>query len=169
MSEFKEISLYEIKDNLAKLISKDWMLVTAGTLDNFNMMTANWGTLGYLWQKEIAICFVRPVRHTYQFTEMHDFFTLTFFEEKYRDILRVMGTKSGRDMNKMTDSGLTPTAGKTGLVYFEEARIVMECRKIYFQDIKPENFLLPEIDKEYPQKDYHRMYIGEVVNCLVRA
>ena len=169
MSEFKEISVYDIKDNLTRLISKDWMLVTAGELEDFKMMTANWGTLRYLWQKEIAICFVRPTRHTYQFTEKHDYFTLTFFEEKYRDILKVMGTKSGRDMNKMTESGLTPRAGKTGSVYFEEARIVMECKKIYYHDINPDNFLLPEIDKEYPQKDYHRVYIGEILNCLIRA
>lgn len=43
---------------------------------------------------------------------------------------------------------------------------MLACRKIYFQDISPERFLDPKIEDMYPQKDYHRMYAGEIVKCL---
>lgn len=161
------IDPYLIKDNAIKLIGADWMLITAGSIKNFNTMTASWGALGELWNKKIAVCFVRPVRHTYQFMEDATHFTLSFFDEEHRDALRFCGTKSGRDVDKMAETGLTPATGETGAVYFTEARMVMECKKIYFHDLDPANFLDPKIENEYPQKDYHRMYLGEIVRCLL--
>jgi flavin reductase (DIM6/NTAB) family NADH-FMN oxidoreductase RutF len=160
------INVFNITDNTFKLIAKDWMLVTAGKLESFNTMTASWGTFGELWHKKICVCFVRPVRHTYQFMEESDTFTLTFFGEEHRDALKFCGSHSGRDVNKMAQTGLTPAATETGSVYFKEARLVIECRKIYIHDLDPANFLDPAIDKEYPDKDYHRMYIGEVIQVL---
>ena len=71
------------------------MLITAGEMNSFNTMTASWGSLGELWNKKVCFCFVRPVRYTYQFTENNDTFTLSFFEEKYRKVLNLCGTKSG--------------------------------------------------------------------------
>lgn len=156
-----------IKDNPFKLIGMDWMLVTAGTLDSFNTMTASYGTLGELWHKKVAYCYVRPTRYTYEFLEKHDCFTLTFFEEKYRDVLKLCGTKSGRDIDKIKGIGLTPVVGETGSVYFEEARMVLECKKIYYQDLDPSNFLDPKIITEY-DNDYHRVYVGEIVRALSR-
>lgn len=155
-----------VKDNPFKLIASDWMLITAGKIDSFNTMTASWGALGELWNKKICICYIRPVRHTYQFTEKSDTFTLSFFEEKYRDVLKLCGTKSGRDIDKMSGIDLTPIASDFGSVYFEEARLVFDCRKIYTQDLDPSRFLDPAIEKEYPDKDYHRMYVGQILRCL---
>ena len=162
------IDPYLIKDNVFKLIGADWMLVTAGTLESFNTMTASWAAMGELWNRRICISFVRPVRHTYQFMEKADYYTLSFFEDKHRDALRLCGQKSGRDVDKIAATGLTPVASDSGAVYFAEARLVMECKKIYIHDIDPAHFLDPKIDDEYPNKDYHRMYIGEVVRCLMR-
>jgi flavin reductase (DIM6/NTAB) family NADH-FMN oxidoreductase RutF len=160
--------LFEITDNAFKLIADDWMLVTGGDMNSFNTMTASWGCFGELWHRKIAVCFIRPTRYTYQFTEEHDLFTLSFFEEKYRDVLNLCGTKSGRDIDKMSGIGLTPIASEHGSVFFAEARLVLECRKIYIHDLDPELFLEPTIAKEYPRKDYHRMYIGQILNCLMR-
>jgi flavin reductase (DIM6/NTAB) family NADH-FMN oxidoreductase RutF len=157
-----------IKDNAFKLIGADWMLITAGTTKSFNTMTANWGTMGELWNKKIAICFIRPVRHTYTFMEQVEYYTLSFFDEKYRDVLRFCGSKSGREVDKIAETGLTPRTAESGAVYFEEARLVMECKKIYIHDIDPAHFLDAKIDDEYPKKDYHRMYVGEVVRCLLK-
>lgn len=155
-----------VKDNPFKLIASDWMLITAGKIDSFNTMTASWGALGELWHKKICICYIRPVRHTYRFIEKSDTFTLSFFEEKYRDILKLCGTKSGRDIDKMSGIGLTPVTSDSGSIYFEEARLVFDCRKIYTHDLDPSRFLDPAIEKEYPDKDYHRMYVGEILRCL---
>jgi flavin reductase (DIM6/NTAB) family NADH-FMN oxidoreductase RutF len=101
--------------------------------------------------------------------EKNSVFTLTAFAEKYRDILNFCGTKSGREVNKTAETGLTPVTGKTGGVYFQEADLVMECRKIYFQDLEPSHFLDPAIHNNYGSNDHHRMYIGEILNCLVKA
>lgn len=167
MSEkFVEIKPDQITDNTFKLIGLDWMLITAGTLDSYNTMTASWGGFGVLWNKNICFCVVRPNRYTYGFMEKADTFTLSFFDNNYRNALIFCGSHSGRDVDKAAETGLTPVETGNGSVYFNEARLVIECRKLYFQDINPANFIDPDIDKNYPQKDYHRMYVGEVVRCL---
>jgi flavin reductase (DIM6/NTAB) family NADH-FMN oxidoreductase RutF len=153
--------------NAFRLIGADWMLITAGTKDSFNTMTGAWGGLGIMWDMRVAICVVRPNRYTYEFMERYPAFSLSFFDEEYRDALTYCGTTSGRDVNKVAQTGLTPVFGED-TTYFAQARLVMECRKIYFQDIEPQNFLAPEIDGFYPKKDYHRMYMGEIVRCLSR-
>jgi len=157
-----------IKENAFKLIGTDWMLVTGGTIKSFNTMTASWGAFGELWSKKICICFVRPVRHTYQFMEQSDFFTLSFFDEEYRDALKFCGTRSGKNVDKVAETGLTPMACESGAVCFSEARLVMECKKIYIHDLDPTHFLDSKIHDEYPDKDYHRMYVGEVVRCHMK-
>lgn len=167
-TKFKETQQDKISDNIFKLIEKDWMLITAGTKDNFNTMTANWGGLGYLWNKKVCFSFIRPTRYTYEFVERAQVFTLSFFEEKHRDILQFCGAKSGRDVNKIKATGLVPVHSNSGAVYFEQARLVFECKKIYFQDINPRNFIDPKLEPLYPKKDYHRMYIGEIVKCLAK-
>ncbi|MBI5540141.1 MAG: flavin reductase family protein [Bacteroidia bacterium] len=166
---YKTILPEELNENIFKLIAKDWMLLSAGNIDNFNNMTASWGGMGNLWNKPVAFIFVRPPRYTYKFIESNDFFTINFFEEKYRDILNLSGTKSGRDIDKMKNIGLTPVESKNKSVYYSEARLIMECKKIYFQDINPENFLDDTIINKYPQKDFHRMYVGEITQTLLKA
>jgi flavin reductase (DIM6/NTAB) family NADH-FMN oxidoreductase RutF len=133
----------------------------------FNTMTASWGGLGVLWERKVATCYIRPTRHTFGFVEQALQFTLSFFDEKHRKALTYCGTHSGRDTDKVKGAGLTPVK-EGGFVYFLEARLVLACRKIYYQDIGPERFLDPRIEGMYPQKDYHRMYIGEIVKCLVQ-
>ena len=134
----------------------------------FNTMTASWGGLGILWERKVATCYIRPTRYTFEFTERSPYFTLSFFDEKHRKKLTYCGTHSGRNTDKVREAGLTPVK-EGGFVYFEEARLVLACRKLYYQDIGPERFLDPMIENMYPQKDYHRMYVGEIVKCLVQA
>lgn len=167
-SQFIEIAPRHISENVFKLIGSDWMLITAGTIESLNTMTASWGGLGVLWNKNVSFCFVRPTRYTYQFMEKSESFTLSFFEEKYRYVLNFCGSKSGRDVNKISATGITPIEDISGSIYFNEARLVIICKKIYFQDLNPNNFLENDIDKNYPQKDYHRMYIGEIIKCLIK-
>lgn len=166
---YKNIDPSQISDNIFKLIGSDWMLVTAGPPDAYNTMTASWGGAGVLWNKNVAWCVVRPQRYTYEFMEKNDTFTLSFFDEEYRDALTVCGSKSGRDIDKAAVTGLMPMAGElSGTTSFKQARLIIECRKIYFQDLQPNNFLDDSIDANYPQKDYHRMYFGEIVSCKIK-
>jgi flavin reductase (DIM6/NTAB) family NADH-FMN oxidoreductase RutF len=163
--DFKVIDPREIKDNTFKLIGKDWMLITAGDINKFNTMTASWGGLGVLWNKKVSICVIRPSRYTYQFMEQNDIFTLSFFDDKYRDVLNFCGSKSGRDVDKINTTGITPVKGINDGVYFAEAKLVLECKKLYFQDLNPANFIDTGIEKNYDHEDYHRMYIGEILVC----
>ncbi len=167
--KLKSVRPEEINDNVFSLIGADWMLITAGTMESYNTMTASWGGMGVLWNKNVCFCFVRPTRHTYSFMEKSECFTLSFFTEKYRKVLNYCGSHSGKDVDKVKETGLTPVKSASGAVYFAEARLVMECGKMYFQDIDPSHFLKSGIDGLYPQKDYHRMYIGEILNCLVTS
>jgi len=156
----------QMTDNPFKLVGSDWMLITAGPPDAYNTMTASWGGFGVLWNRHVCWCVIRPVRYTYQFMEKADSFTLSFFPEEYRSALNLCGSRSGRDIDKAAATGLTPVAGLLdGVTTFAEARLVIECRKLYFQDFIPDHFLDPTIHDNYPQRDYHRMYVGEIVNC----
>lgn len=156
-----------LTDNPFKLIGVDWMLITAGTAESFNTMTASWGGLGVLWDRKVAFCFIRPSRYTFEFVEKAQNVTLSFFEEKHRKALSFCGTHTGRDIDKVKEAGLTPIK-EPGLIYFTEARLVLACRKLYYQDIVPANFLESKINDMYAKKDYHRMYVGEIVKCLTK-
>jgi flavin reductase (DIM6/NTAB) family NADH-FMN oxidoreductase RutF len=164
--QLKQIDPRKLSGNVFRMMGDEWFLFTAGTLNDYNTMTAAWGGLGYLWEKPVAIGFVRPQRHTFGFAERHGHFTFSFFGAKYRKALQFCGSHSGRDCDKAAQTGLTPRATRLGNVYFGQARLVLECRKIYWQDIDPGHFLAKELHKIYPGHDYHRMYVGEIVGCL---
>ena len=174
--QWQAITPGDLKDNPFSLIGSDWMLITAGTPEKCNTMTASWGGLGVLWGKNVSFCFVRPSRHTYLFMEKSDVYTLSFFPESCRNALKYCGAHSGRDMpDKIAAAGLTVSPadsfkdfGTEGIVLFEEARLILVCRKLYFQDIQPDHFLDAGIMKNYPRPDYHRMYVGEITHCLTR-
>lgn len=143
-----------------------WFLLTAGDFSRgeFNTMTVSWGSLGTMWNKPFAQVVVRPSRYTYGFLERFPDFTLCSFSEEHRDALRLLGTRSGRDGDKIAEAGLTPASSSAvGSPCFAEANLVLECRKIYWQDLDSGHFLDPEIEEHYPRRDYHRIYFGEVV------
>jgi flavin reductase (DIM6/NTAB) family NADH-FMN oxidoreductase RutF len=163
---FHEVEPSTLLDNTFKLIGDEWMLITAGSLKHYNTMTANWGGVGILWNRKICWCVVRPQRFTYQFMESAPAFSLSFFAKEYKKVLDFCGTKSGREVDKAAATGLTPFETSPGIVSFAQARLIIECQKIYYQDIDPQHFLDPTIEKVYPIQDYHRMYLGEVRRCL---
>jgi flavin reductase (DIM6/NTAB) family NADH-FMN oxidoreductase RutF len=143
-----------------------WLLLTAGDLatGEFNMMTVGWGSLGRMWGMPFAQVVVRPTRHTYGFMESSDTFTLCAFPDEYHETLNLLGTTSGRDGDKLAETRLTPLAStRVAAPGYKEAELTLECRKLYWDDMKPEQFLEPELDKHYPLKDYHRIYYGEIL------
>ena len=165
---FTEISANKIQENPFHLIGKQWMLITAGDKKNFNTMTAAWGAFGFLWNLPVTHVYVRPQRHTYDFMESNDHYTLSFFDKSHKNILTYCGSHSGKNYDKIKETGLLPLETNLGNIYFEQARLVIECKKIYFEDINPENFVDRLIQRNYPNKDYHRMYSGKVINCYTK-
>ena len=167
MNRFVEISPLEI-DNAMKLIGKDWMLITAAKEGKVNTMTASWGNMGVLWNKNVCIAYIRPQRYTYEFVENSDKLTLSFFDEKYREALKYCGTKSGRDCDKMADMELT-TAMVDGAPIICEASLVIVCRKLYADDIRKENFTEDSPLVNYKNNDFHRFYICEIEKVLKKV
>lgn len=151
----------QISGNVFQLIGNEWMLITAGTMDRWNTMTASWGGLGVLWSKNVSFCFVRDSRYTYEFMNEASTYSLSFYPPAYKDALKYCGSHSGRDVDKAAETGLVPVELE-GTVAFQQARLVLVCTKIYQQDIDPANFIDPGIEASYPNKDYHRVYVGEI-------
>jgi len=150
--------------------SESWMLLTAGDMKAFNTMTISWGSIGEMWSKPVAIVVVRPSRHTYKFMEQGAEFTLCVLPAKYKKQMTLLGSRSGRDSDKVKESGLKPIASQVVKApAYDEAELIIECRKLYFDDIKPAHFLHPDIENNYGGKDYHRLYIGAIVHVEAAA
>lgn len=164
--DLSKIEPKNISQNPFTLINDDWFLFSAGNLQTFNTMTASWGGMGILWNKPVVFCFVRPQRYTFKFIESNEFFTMSFLGDSYREALTLCGKTSGRHTDKMKATGLIPFESPSGSIFYEQSKLMLECRKLYHSDIIPENFHVETINNNYPQKDYHRMYIGEVTSCF---
>jgi len=163
----KEIDVRELCGKPVDLWANQWLLLTSGTMEDCNMMTVAWGSIGCMWSKPFAQIVVRPHRHTFGYLERADCFTLCAFPEKYRKALQTLGTISGRDGDKLSQTDLTlRKSTKVLSPSYNEASLVLECRKIYVQDIDPKGFLDPSIDGNYPNEDYHRVYFGEILAAL---
>lgn len=148
------------------LWDKQWLVLSSGDYHSgkFNSMIVGWGGFGTMWNHPFAMTVVRPQRFTYEFMEKYDSFTLSAFPGKFKKALDVLGTKSGRDIDKYRTTGLTPIPStQISSPGFDEAELIIECRKSYWQDLDPTHFLLRSIPAQYPQQDYHRVYFGEIV------
>jgi flavin reductase (DIM6/NTAB) family NADH-FMN oxidoreductase RutF len=166
MKEFIRVDVEGLKKNVFTLLNKDWMLISAGKGEGFNAMTASWGGFGVLWNHDVAFIFVRPTRYSFEILEKEKGFALSFFSEKYRSALDYCGSHSGREGRKIESAGLTTRVLESGMTVLEEASFCLSCRTLYSKDLDPDRFIDPSIIKHYPIRDFHRMYVGEIVECL---
>lgn len=175
---FRLIDPEDLNENPFRMIGKDWMLLTAGQGEKFNTMTVAWGTVGILWWRPVVSCYVKPDRYTTEFIETEKYFTFSILGPEYRTALEFCGTNSGRNVDKVKQTGLTPLripedlsdpAGfSESVVAFSEARTILVCRKIWYEDIVPSHVLDDALRIRYEEKSQHRMYVGEIDLCLVR-
>jgi len=165
----KSIKPEELDKNVFHMIGREWLLVTAEKAGKVNTMTASWGGLGVMWGKNVAYIVLRPQRYTKEFVDAGETFSLSVLDEEYRKTLSYLGTVSGRDEDKITKAGLT-VEHADGTPYFGEANTVLVCRKLYAQNYDPACFIDKSCDEKwYPDKDYHTMYMGEIVKVLKRV
>ena len=155
----QRIDYTQLELNPFSMIGSESFLLTAGTMNDWNTMTAGWGGLGYIWEEPAAFVFVRESRFTYSFIDRHDRFTLSFFPPEMKDALAFCGTHSGRDTNKAKEAGLTPIS-LDGAVSFAEANLVFSCRKASKTVMDESSMIDSSILKLYPQRDWHSMFIG---------
>lgn len=162
LKKFKMAPLYDI--------DQEWALLTAGNKEKFNTMTVSWGGFGTIWNKPVVTVYVKPIRYTYEFMEESDYFTLSFYDKEYKKDLAILGSKSGRNLDKISLTKLSPEF-LDNCVSFRESRLTIICKKIYFQDLDIKNIntnsiLQSEVDRFYKEEPIHRMYIGEVIDII---
>ena len=164
------IDLEKESYQIFKMFNKDWGLVTAGNIEDFDTCTIGWGSLGDIWGginkgKPIVTVYVNPVRYTNDYLLNNEYFTVSFYDERYRDDLLILGSKSKRNVDKVALTKLTPE--KYGdCVTFKEARYSFLCKKIYYN----------QFVKEHMHEDYkhiyndrfppHYEYIGEIIDVI---
>ena len=173
----KEIPVESLQWNPMMQIGHEWMLLTAGNeAAGYNTMTVAWGHMGVIWNRPgnqrpchylpTVAAYVRPQRYTKAFMDREELFTLCVFDESHRPALTYLGSHSGRDEDKVAAVGLTPAFGD-GYTYFEEASLVLVCRKLYRAPLVEEGLLDKAIVEDcYPGRDFHDLYIGEIVKVL---
>ena len=163
----KEIERSQLTLDPFALIGGDWFLLTAGTeARGYNTMTCSWGHFGPLWASDTAVVYVRPQRYTKEFVDREELYTLSFFDGRKKE-LGYLGSRSGRDEDKVAAVGLTPVF-ENGYTYFKEAKLVIVCKKLYQAPLKEEYFLDKEtVEKNYPDRDFHDLYVGKIEKILV--
>ncbi|MCD8028491.1 MAG: flavin reductase family protein [Erysipelotrichaceae bacterium] len=165
---FKKMDIKDLEMNPFTAIGNDWMLISAGNAEKVNTMTASWGGVGHLWNENVVTAYIRPQRYTKEFVDREDCFSLSFFDGKKKE-LGVLGTVSGRDTDKIKDVDFHVTF-IDGVPTFDEAKLVFILEKLYADTIKEECFLNKDVDnKNYPDKDYHTIYIAKIKGVYVKA
>lgn len=164
----RTIAPQQIADNFIDIIGREWMLVTSGTPGHFNTMTANWGGAGYLWNRPVAMIFVRPERYTYGFIEDTGRLSLSLLGPEHKDVHKIAGSKSGRDTDKIVEAGLHPVFTETGGIFYEETRLGLECKVLYADMIEAGNFLDPALVGQWygtSKGGFHKMYVAEITGA----
>lgn len=166
---FEKIDVSTLNDNFFTKIGKEWMLITAGDESKFNTMTASWGGIGVLWNKNVAFTFIRDSRYTMEFVDNSDYYTLSFFGGNMMKELTFCGKNSGRDVDKIKETGLTPVQDGN-ITYFEQAELVLVCKKLYKQSMSADCFFDKTMtDKFYADNDWHEIFVGEIVSVLKKS
>lgn len=167
MPGFRKVAADKIPGNYIKLLS-DWTLITSGTSDQVNVMTASWGGLGTFWEKPVAFCFLNPTRYSVQMMDKGEYYTISFYTEAYKEALKYCGSVSGRTTDKVKGSGLTPIKTPSGATAFSEAWMILECKKIVSQQLSSESIVDKNLPTDWTKDGFHKMYIGEILNVWIK-
>ena len=166
---FINIDPKELDVNFFKAIDKQWMLITAGDKSGLNTMTASWGGTGVIWNKDVSFAFIRESRYTREFVDSNEYYTLSFFGGNMMKELTFCGRNSGRDTDKLAETGLVPVFDEAA-PYFEQAELVLVCKKLYRSKMSKDGFIDQSYaEKFYSDNDWHYAYIGEIVNILKKS
>lgn len=160
----QKINIQDLKLNPFTAIGNEWFLVTAGDINSYNTMTASWGGVGVMWGKNVVTTVIRSNRNTFKYINDSDTFTISFFPSENKDILTYCGSHSGRDVDKVAETGLKPIQLGDG-VSFEQSKLVFVCKKLYAQELSTDNFTNKECLKWYSETNpIHTAYVGEIID-----
>ncbi len=170
---FQSIEPAEIPGDVFTLIGKDFTVITAGIPEHYNSMVASWGGWGILFNKPATWCFLRASRYTLELMRKDDGYTMSYFEEDYKDDFMPFGEQTGRNGNKMQESKLTAVETPEGNMAFKEAKLIIECKMVQETTISPDDFKTDEgrkfvIDAHIEVGEYHKLVFGEITKVWVK-
>lgn len=163
----------EFNKNLDKVFEhlfKDGAFLTVKSGDIINTMTISWGSIGFIWRRPVFMALVRNTRYTYELIENSDNYTISVpFSDEMRKALKVCGTKSGRDTDKVKEANIRYIASQNvEAPIVDNCDVYYECKIIYKQEMDQSLILDPRVDSLY-NNDYHTLYYGEIVACYKKA
>lgn len=170
---FKSIDAKDIDQNIFKLLEVNYSVITAGKDSLYNSMTASWGGWGRLYEKQVAWCTLNASRYTLELIKENGTYTFSFFDEAYNKQVLFLGSKTGRDSDKMKELKLTKVDTPSGNITYKEAFLVIECKVLQQTTMNPADVVEPE-DKEFlnkafkTAKNYHQLLIGDITKVWLR-
>ena len=162
----QEISISDFKENPFTLIGDEWFLITTEKDGKTNTMTASWGGLGVMWNRNVISVYIRPSRYTKQFVDFKSKFSVCVLPKNYRDVMSYCGKYSGRDKDKISECKLTVAHG-FDTVWLKESRLVFICRKLYVQPMDSSMLLENDLKEKFWKDDIHTLYIAEIEKILL--
>ena len=171
---FTQISPEDIFDNVFTLVGKVFPVITAGNEDHYNSMTASGGGLGVLFKKPTTWCILKANRYTLELIQKEQTYTLSYFPNEYKEQILFLGSKSGRDSEKMKEVKLTRIQTPSGNISFIEARLILECKLTQITTAHPDDFYSQEdkeaINEAYKEGNVYRKYVfGEITHVWVKG
>ncbi|MDR2917208.1 MAG: flavin reductase [Tannerella sp.] len=170
---FKSIEAKNMPGDVFTLVGSDYTVITAGNPSLYNSMVAGWGGMGILFNKPATWCMLRANRYTLEVMRNEKTYTMSYFDDTYKDDIMLFGTKSGRDSDKMKESKLSSVQTPSGNMTYKEAKLIIECKLTEVTTVSPNDFYSEEgrqfvVDAYEEVKDYHKIVFGEITNVWVR-
>lgn len=174
----RTVNAFDYAGDICKAMPKG-ILMTTKKDDFINSMVIGWGHIGIEWGKPIFVAYVRESRYTKELVENHGEFTVNVPMGDFdSNIIRICGTKSGRDLDKIKELGLhLVDSDHVSVPGIKEFPLTLECKVIYKQkqDLTavPEDVLaryypqIPGADFDGQDRDYHYAYYGEIVGAYI--
>jgi flavin reductase (DIM6/NTAB) family NADH-FMN oxidoreductase RutF len=170
---FQPVEATELTDNVFKLVGKDFTVITAGDSVSFNSMTAGWGGMGIMFEKPVTWCFLRASRYTLELMKKETTYTMSYFDDKYKEQVLFFGSKTGRNTDKMKETSLTHVSTPSGNSSYKEARLIIECKLTEITTVGPDDFYA-QADKDFviegynDAKAYHKLVFGEITKIWIK-
>lgn len=167
----RKVDVTSLAPDIFQMFATKKALLTAGDKEKCNTMSIGWCQIGQLWDVPVCTVYVRQERYTYQFLEEKDYFTVSVMPLAHKKTIGICGTTSGRDVDKIKQCGLTLCYGENDAPFFDEAELVLVCKKAYAQDMAAEYvvdgtgmepFYVPE------RGSWHRCYVGRIVEAYIK-
>ncbi|MFT4221355.1 flavin reductase [Dysgonomonas sp.] len=159
--------------NVFTMVGKDFYVITSGKGDHYNSMIGSGGGFGLLFKKPSAWCTLRTDRYTLELIQKEQTYTLSYFPNEYKGQMLFLGSKTGRDSEKMKETRLIAIQTPSGNMSFKEAGLIIECKLTQITTPGRNDFYSQEA-KDYIRdaykapNDYRKYVFGEITHVWVK-